>query len=134
MVASNVMWTLRNVYRSLDDHVCVYEWSPFLQTLLDGLVRINKNLDRLDDLYRAMINAEPEEIIREIESKQRELNRLYMDLLKRIKSILRRIKHLQALLDDYRKRRLQFKVQLLEELTYFRTHENMTEVRLHILR
>ncbi|GAU98629.1 hypothetical protein RvY_09749-2 [Ramazzottius varieornatus] len=95
--------------------------------LLDGLVRVNKDLDRLDDLYRAMVNVEPEAIIWETESRQRELNRLYMDLLAYLKHVLRRVKHLEMLLEQYRRRRLQFKAHLLEELTFFRTNDNMPE-------
>ena len=102
---------------------------PFSQALLDALVRVNKDLDRLDDLYRAMIIVEPDANVWETESRQRELNQLYMDLLGHLKCILRRIKHLENLLDEYRRQRLHFKVHLLEELTYFRTHDNMTEVR-----
>ena len=63
-----------------------------LQALLDNLVRLNRDLDRLDDLYRAMINVEPDEVIWDIESKQRDMNRTYMRLLSQLKSILRRIK------------------------------------------
>ncbi|XP_055327247.1 titin-like isoform X2 [Paramacrobiotus metropolitanus] len=94
---------------------------------LDGLVRINRDLDRLDDLYRAMMTVESGEIITEVDTRQRQLNGLYMSLLQQLKSILRRIRHLEFVLDLYRKRRLQFKVRLLEELTYFRTNENMSE-------
>lgn len=75
-----------------------------------------------------MVNVEPEAIIWETESRQRELNGLYMDLLAYLKHVLRRVKHLELLLEQYKRRRLQFKAHLLEELTFFRTNDNMPEV------
>lgn len=94
---------------------------------MDRLIRTNAELGRLDDLYRAVIAVVPGVDTHLLEQEHRHLNALYMDLLVYIRKILRRQKYLHRLLEEYQKEKMEFKMHLLDQLTYLRTNEQ-TEV------
>ncbi|OQV24419.1 hypothetical protein BV898_01951 [Hypsibius exemplaris] len=95
--------------------------------LLDRLIRTNAELGRLDDLYRAILASEPNIDVQHLEAEHKLLNILYMQLLSYLRVILRRQKYLHKLLEKYQKERMEFKIHLLDQMTYLRTNENVSE-------
>ncbi|XP_055338066.1 uncharacterized protein LOC129588062, partial [Paramacrobiotus metropolitanus] len=95
--------------------------------LLDRLIRTNGELGRLDDLFRAILVVAPDIDLRLFEEEHKQLNALYMHLLTYIRKVLRREKYLRKLLEDYQKERMEFKMDLLDQLTYLRTNEQSEE-------
>jgi hypothetical protein len=96
---------------------------------LDRLIRTNAELGRLDDLFRAIIASEPNTDIRHLEAEHGRLNVLYMQLLSYIRVILRRQKYLHKLLEKYQKERMEFKMHLLDQMTYLRTNDTLSDVK-----
>ncbi|GAV07763.1 hypothetical protein RvY_17568, partial [Ramazzottius varieornatus] len=100
-------------------------------SLLDRLIRTNTELGRLDNLYRAILAMEPDLDMDALEAEHNHLNVLYMELLAYIRIILRRQKYLSRLLDSYQKEKMEFKMHLLDTLTYLRTTDNVSEEEQH---